>query len=133
MTKYILIITQDLFLFELNITKLIKAVSNTVVKYKELPQFPEVQRDMAFVIPENVTYTELQKVIKKSAQGNIFKGSEIFDVYQGEHIKEGFKSLAFRIKLQDENATLTEEVIEKQLTAIKTGLQKTYSEISFRE
>ena len=71
---------------------------------------------MAFVIPEAVTYAELQKIIKKSAQSNLFKGSEIFDVYQGEHIKDGFKSLAFRIKLQDENSTLTEDVIEKQKT-----------------
>lgn len=126
-------LNQDAFIFEVNLDDILSCVSESVPRFKHLPQFPEVQRDMAFVIPENVTYTELQKVIKKSAQGNIFKGSEIFDVYQGEHIKEGFKSLAFRIKLQDENATLTEEVIEKQLTAIKTGLQKTYSEISFRE
>ena len=88
---------------------------------------------MAFVIPEDVTFADIQKVIKKSAQGNLFKGSEIFDVYQGEHIKEGFKSVAFRIKMQDANATLTEDVIEKQMSAVKTGLQKAYSEISFRE
>ena len=70
---------------------------------------------MAFVIPEDVTFADIQKVIKKSAQGNLFKGSEIFDVYQGEHIKEGFKSVAFRIKMQDANATLTEDVIEKEI------------------
>ena len=63
----------------------------------------------------------------------MFKESEIFDVYQGKHIKEGFKSLAFRIKLQDEKATLTEDIIEKQIQNIKVGLQKTYNEISFRE
>ena len=126
-------LNQDVFLFEVNLDDIISCVHETVPHFKHLPQFPEVQRDMAFVIPESVSYAELQKVIKKSAQGNIFKGSEIFDVYQGEHIKEGFKSLAFRIKLQDENATLTEEVIEKQMAGIKTGLQKAYSEISFRE
>lgn len=126
-------LNQDAFIFEINLNEILSCVHETVPHFKHLPQFPEVQRDMAFVIPESVTYAELQKVIKKSAQGNLFKGSEIFDVYQGEHIKEGFKSLAFRIKLQDENATLTEEVIEKQMTAVKTGLQKAYSEISFRE
>lgn len=126
-------LNQDAFIFEINLNEILSCVHETVPHFKHLPQFPEVQRDMAFVIPESVTYAELQKVIKKSAQGNLFKGSEIFDVYQGEHIKEGFKSLAFRIKLQDENATLTEEVIEKQMAAVKTGLQKAYSEISFRE
>lgn len=126
-------LNQDAFIFEVNLDEILSGVKETVPHFKHLPQFPEVQRDMAFVIPESVTYSELQKVIKKCAQGNIFKGSEIFDVYQGEHIKEGFKSLAFRIKLQDENATLTEEVIERQMAAVKTGLQKAYSEISFRE
>ena len=126
-------LNQDAFIFEVNLDEIISCVHESVPHFKHLPQYPEVQRDMAFVIPESVTYAELQKVIKKSAQGNLFKGSEIFDVYQGEHIKEGFKSLAFRIKLQDENATLTEEVIERQMSAVKTGLQKAYSEISFRE
>ena len=126
-------LNQDVFLFEVNLDDILSCVHESVPHFKHLPQYPEVQRDMAFVIPDSVTYAELQKVIKKSAQGNLFKGSEIFDVYQGEHIKEGFKSVAFRIKLQDENATLTEEVIEKQMAAVKTGLQKAYSEISFRE
>ena len=126
-------LNQDAFIFEVNLDEILSCVHESVPHFKHLPQYPEVQRDMAFVIPESVTYAELQKVIKKSAQGNLFKGSEIFDVYQGEHIKEGFKSLAFRIKLQDENATLTEEVIERQMSAVKTGLQKAYSEISFRE
>ena len=126
-------LNQDAYLFEINLDDIISCVHEIVPHFKHLPQYPEVQRDMAFIIPESVTYAELQKVIKKSAQGNLFKGSEIFDVYQGEHIKEGYKSLAFRIRLQDENATLTEEVIEKQMSAIKTGLQKSYSEISFRE
>lgn len=126
-------LNQDAFLFEVNLADIISCVHESVPHFKHLPQYPEVQRDIAFVIPENVTYAELQKVIKKSAKNNLLKGSEIFDVYQGEHIKEGYKSLAFRIKLQDESATLTEEVIENQMAAIKTGLQKAYSEISFRE
>ena len=126
-------LNQDAYLFEVNLDAILSCVHENIPHFKHLPQYPEVQRDMAFIIPESVTYAELQKVIKKSAQSNLFKGSEIFDVYQGEHIKEGFKSLAFRIKLQDENATLTEDIIEKQMAAVKTGLQKAYNEISFRE
>lgn len=126
-------LNQDAYIFEVNLDEILSCMHETVAKFKPLPQHPEVQRDMAFVIPEDVTFADIQKVIKKSAQGNLFKGSEIFDVYQGEHIKEGFKSVAFRIKMQDANATLTEDVIEKQMSAVKTGLQKAYSEISFRE
>ncbi|MBQ2611713.1 hypothetical protein IJF81_04900 [bacterium] len=63
----------------------------------------------------------------------MFKGSEIFDIYQGDNIEDGYKSLAFRIKLQDENATLTEEVIEEQMNSIRCKLQKTFTDVTFRE
>ena len=88
---------------------------------------------MAFVINEEVSFDDIQKVIKSSIQQNIFKGSEVFDVYQGENIEKGFKSLAFRIKMQDENATLTDEVIDRQMSNLRAKLQKAYEEISFRE
>ncbi len=74
-----------------------------------------------------------RKLSKDLLNKNIFKGSEIFDVYQGEHVEEGFKSVAFRIKMQDENATLTDEIIEQQMTSVREKLQKTYAQITFRE
>ena len=126
-------LNQDAFLFNLNLTELISAVKETVPRFKHLPQFPEVRRDIAFIINDDVTFDDIQKVIKSSVKQNIFKGSEIFDVYQGEHVEDGFKSVAFRIKMQDENATLTDEVIEQQMTSVREKLQKTYAQISFRE
>ena len=126
-------LNQDAFLFNLNLTELISAVKETVPRFKHLPQFPEVRRDIAFIINDDVTFEDIQKVIKSSVKQNIFKGSEIFDVYQGEHVEEGFKSVAFRIKMQDENATLTDEIIEQQMTSVREKLQKTYAQISFRE
>lgn len=126
-------LNQDAFLFNLNLTELISAVKETVPRFKHLPQFPEVRRDIAFIINDDVTFEDIQKVIKSSVKQNIFKGSEIFDVYQGEHVEDGFKSVAFRIKMQDENATLTDEIIEQQITSVREKLQKTYAQISFRE
>ena len=126
-------LNQDAFLFNLNLTELISAVKETVPRFKHLPQFPEVRRDIAFIINDDVTFEDIQKVIKSSVKQNIFKGSEIFDVYQGEHVEDGFKSVAFRIKMQDENATLTDEIIEQQMTSVREKLQKTYAQISLRE
>ena len=111
----------------------VSAVKETVPRYKHLPQYPEVRRDLAFIINDDISYDEIQKVIKSGVKQNIFKGSEIFDVYQGEHVEDGFKSVAFRIKMQDENATLTDEVIEQQMTSVREKLQKAYAQISFRE
>ncbi len=126
-------LNQDAFMFEINLDTLISAVKETVPRFKKLAQFPEVRRDLAFIIDEKVTFDEIQKVIKGAVQQNIFKGSEVFDVYQGEHVDKGYKSLAFRIKMQDENATLTDEIIEKQMQSVREKLQKTYADISFRE
>jgi len=125
-------LNQEAFLFELNLDEILKAVNSTTVRYKKLPQFPEVQRDLAFVIPESVSYAELQKVIKKSVQANIFKDCEVFDIYKGENIQEGFKSIAFRIKMQDEQATLTDSIIDVQMNSVRDNLQKTFKEIAFR-
>ena len=126
-------LNQDAFLFKVDLTELIGAVKETVPRFKHLPQYPEVRRDIAFIINDEVSFDDIQKVIKGSVKQNIFKGSEIFDVYQGEHVEEGFKSVAFRIKMQDENATLTDEIIEQQMTSVREKLQKTYAQISFRE
>ena len=113
--------------------EVISAVKETVPRFKHLSQYPEVKRDLAFIINDNVSCDDIQKVIKSAVKQNIFKGSEIFDVYQGEHVEEGFKSVAFRIKMQDETATLTDEIIEQQMTSVREKLQKAYAQISFRE
>ncbi len=124
---------QEVFIFEIDLDEIIGIIKEHTTRYKKLPQFPEVKRDLAFIINEEVSFDDIQRVIKGAVQQNIFKGSEIFDVYQGENIEKGFKSLAFRIKMQDENTTLTDEVIEHQMNNVRAKLQKTYSEISFRE
>lgn len=126
-------LNQDAYIFKVDLSEITSIVKETVVRYKKLPQFPEVRRDLAFVIKDDVSFEDIQRVIKGAVQQNIFKGTEVFDVYQGENIESGYRSLAFRIKMQDENATLTDEVIEKQMSSVRAKLQKTYSDISFRE
>lgn len=125
-------LNQDAFLFEVNLDEIIKAVNPTTVRFKKLPQFPEVQRDLAFVVPEKVSYDELAKVVKKAVKSNLFNGCEVFDVYKGENIQEGYKSIAFRIKMQDENATLTDEIVESQMKSVRENLEKSIEGISLR-
>ena len=56
----------------------------------------------------------------------------MFDIYEGEHIQAGYKSLAYRITIQDEEATLTDDIIEKQISSIKSGLIKKFPTVNFR-
>ena len=125
-------INQEIYLFEINLGKLIQAANVNVVKYKQLPQFPEVQRDISFAIEKNISNEQILLAIKKSADSKLFKGANLFDIYEGEHIQEGYKSLAYRITIQDEEATLTDEIIEKQIAGIKSGLIKKFPTVSFR-
>ena len=125
-------LNQDAFMFKVDLDEIIGAVKETTPRFKHLPQYPEVRRDLAFIINDTVSSEDIQKVIKGAVKQNIYKGAEIFDVYQGEHVEEGFKSVAFRIKMQDETATLTDEIIEQQMTSVREKLQKTYAQISFR-
>ena len=124
-------ISQQVFVFEIDLETILENVNMTTQKFKLLPQFPEVSRDLAFVLPINVTHQEIVKVIKK-ASTTLFRGVDVFDVYQGENIQEGFKSTAYRITLQDEKATLTDEIVEAETEKIRTGLKKAFSELSFR-
>ena len=71
--------------------------------------------------------------IKKGVDNKLFKGCEIFDVYEGEHVQEGFKSIAFRLKLQNTEATLTDEAIEAQMAQVRATLKKSTPDLSFRE
>lgn len=126
-------LNQNAFIFKLDLDMLIEAVSESVVKYKKLPQFPEVQRDLAVIVPTKTTWDELEKVIKKGVDNKVFAGCDVFDIYEGEHVSEGFKSVAFRIRMQDLNSTMTDEAIETQMANVRSTLKKTFAELSFRE
>ncbi len=123
---------QPVYLFEINLEVLLENTVHAVPRYGEIPNYPAVNRDIAFIVPDSVNYQELAKIIKKSSS-KLFKKADIFDLYQGEHVPEGSKSVAFRITLQNPGATLVDEVIDAEISKIKDGLKKAYSEVIFRE
>jgi len=123
---------QPLYLFELDLEAIIEAVNVNITKYKKLPVYTAVQRDIAFVVDKSVSVEEINKVIKKVADKNLFKSSKVFDIYEGEAIGEGRKSMAFRITMQDENKTLVDETIQAEINKIKAGLEKNVIGLSLR-
>jgi phenylalanyl-tRNA synthetase beta chain len=123
---------QPVYIFELDFEAILSYLSFTTPRYKQLPMYPSVYRDIAFIISQKISHQEIAKTIKK-ASSNLFKDVEIFDVYQGKNIPEGFKSLAYRITLLDTEATLTDERVDAEIAKIKEGLKKGYPEVNFRE
>ena len=126
-------LNQSAFIFKIDLDMLISAVNESTTRYKKLPQFPEVQRDLAVIIPKTTTWDDLEKVVKKGIDNKIFTGCEVFDVYEGEHVNEGYKSVAFRVRMQDANATMTDEIIEAQIAQLRSTLKKSMPDLSFRE
>ena len=63
----------------------------------------------------------------------LFASCEVFDVYQGEHVQDGYKSIAFRVRMQDSNSTMTDDAIEAQMANLRSTLKKVMPELSFRE
>lgn len=124
---------QPIYIFEIDFELLLSNLVPVTPKFKPLPQFPVVSRDIAFIIPQNITCQDINKTIKKASSNNLFRKAEIFDLYQGEHVPQGSKSIAYRITLQDTEATLTDEKIDAEIQKIKEGLKKAYPEASFRE
>ena len=126
-------LNQNAYLFKLDLNLVTEAYNETVVRFKKLPQFPEVQRDLAVIVPDTTSWDELEKIVKKGIANNVFNGCEVFDVYQGEHVQDGFKSVAFRIRMQDANSTMTDDAIEQQMANVRATLKKSLPDLSFRE
>lgn len=98
---------------EISFVKLIKFVDQTKVgHFEEGSRFPAVTRDLAFVIPEKVLYSELRSSILQFDE--LINETELFDVYQGDKLGGGLKSLAFHVRYQAERTLASEEVDELQ-------------------
>ena len=91
-------------------------------RYTALPRFPKVQRDLAFVVGVDTTAGEVEKAIRENASG-LLRDLEVFDVYQGEGLSEGKRSIAFSVELMSPERTLTDEEIDSELRRIIKGVE----------
>ncbi len=97
--------------FELDFDRLI-AVSGNPAGYSQLPKFPGIERDIAILVRKNVPAADILSSIQ-DAGGKLLRAVSLFDVYQGEQVPEGLQSMAFALKFQAEDRTLTDaEAVE---------------------
>ncbi len=94
------------------------------IRYTAPEKYPSVSRDIALVVKKEVTVKEVLDTVRKSGNRKIVRSSEIFDIYEGSHVEEGYKSVALRIIYQAADHTLTEEEITAAHQAILAGLEK---------
>ena len=105
------------YIAELNLDILYK-YADLNNKYKSLPKFPAVTRDIALLVDEEILVQDIEDVIVKQG-GNILESVKLFDVYKGKQIAEGKKSIAYAIVYRRSDKTLTDDEVNKVHKNIK--------------
>ena len=118
-------IKQPVFAAEINWPALFELVKRNKIKYKELPKFPEVRRDLALLLDESVSYADLRKSAFRVGK-KILKQVGLFDVYRGDKIAEGKKQYALSFVLQDLDKTLTDNDVERVMSKLLSTFQNEF-------
>lgn len=93
------------------------AASDDIKKYEVLPKFPAAERDLALIMDESVPAASVLECIEKNA-GQFFESAALFDVYTGDQVEKGKKSLAFSIVFRAKDRTLLDEEANDAINAI---------------
>lgn len=101
--------------------KIQKYVSNKI-KFTDIPKYPEVRRDLALLLDENVKFEQIYNIAKQTEKG-LLKDVNLFDVYQGSNLPEGKKSYAVSFILQDDSKTLTDTQIDKIMSKLQGNFE----------
>ena len=97
-------------------------------KYTGIARFPAVTRDISMVVPKKVSAGQIEAMIQQRG-GKILEGYQLFDIYEGAQIKEGFKSMAYSIRFRANDRTLEENDITAAMKKIWNGLESLGIEI----
>ena len=113
----------EVYVAELSMTKLIKPIK--AIKYKEANKYPEIKKDVAFIVKKDVSAGSIIESIKKSG-GRLLTDIDVFDVYVGENVGSDEKSIAFSLTFQDSTRTLNDtevtEVFKKIISDTESKL-----------
>ena len=106
--------------FELDLDILSK---REIPNAKNISRFPSVRRDLALLVPEKISFAEIRRnVIDLS--GDLLTNLILFDLYSGQNVEKGYKSLAIGLILQNVSCTLTDEVVDSLVQNVVQGLEK---------
>jgi phenylalanyl-tRNA synthetase beta chain len=113
------------FLAELDLDQLV-ARRNPTRQFKALPQFPSVRRDLALFVAEPVTHEAIVQAIRKARPANL-EHVELFDVFRGQHVPPGAKSMAYAFTYRHPDHTLTDAEVNATHDTLVTHLTRSLS------
>jgi phenylalanyl-tRNA synthetase beta chain len=109
--------------FELDLAPLIAASPAGSETYEDVITYPAVHQDVAVVVPEEVTAAAVRAAVVDAA-GELLRSAEIFDLYRGEQVGEGRKSLALRLEFRAADRTLTDDEVAERRQAITEAIAR---------
>lgn len=99
----------DIYIFELSLQALMKKTKT--LKYQEAPKYPDITKDVAFIVDKKVLSSDIEKEIRKNGT-KILNEVKVFDLYEGEKVPEGKRSIAYSLVFNDYTRTLKEEEVD---------------------
>jgi len=114
--------------FEVDLSALLAAASAGEETFEDVTTFPAVYQDLAVVVPTALPAAELRAAVQAGG-GELLRGADVFDLYEGEQVGEGRKSIALRLEFRAGDRTLTDEEVAERRSAIESELAKVGGEL----
>lgn len=104
------------------------SLGHTAVSYHKIPKFPASERDLAIVVPDTLSHAEIESVIYR-AGGSLLESLCLFDLYQGEQVPKGCKSMAYNLHFRAMDRTLTDKEVDGWIEQIIKALAEIHAEL----
>jgi phenylalanyl-tRNA synthetase beta chain len=109
---------------ELDLDKLMELSGRPAV-FKSLPKFPGIERDMAILVRKDIPAASIFETIRDTG-GKLMCSVSLFDIYHGEQVPDGMQSMAFSLKFQADDRTLTDAEVGEKTEAIAGALSRKF-------
>lgn len=119
-------IEQDCYYAEIELETAQNLRNNDNLKFKDIPKFNRIRRDLALLIDKNYSYADLYKTARKNPS-KYLKGINLFDVYEGTNLPEGKKSYAMSFELLNEEKTLEDKDITEVMNSLINSFKKEFN------
>lgn len=113
-------VSEDVVLFELYLDQF---PIDVPARYRSISKYPSIRRDLSLLVDDAISVAEIEQVVRNSVPAGLLKGFAVFDLYKGEGIADGKKSLALALTLQNDERTLVDQEINAIIDAIIKELE----------
>jgi phenylalanyl-tRNA synthetase beta chain len=116
-------VSQEVVYADFKWDTILNMVKRNKITFVPISKYPEVRRDFALLIDNNVSFKDIHAIANKTER-NLLKEVNLFDVYQGKNLPDGKKSYAISFTIQDDRKTLTDKQIEKIMKSLQANFEK---------